>query len=96
LKLIKFIEREMGSIDMNKNCKLCGGTFDFRKVYISKCLNETDIAFPGNLLQVNKNNCFTFCPACGKKLSRENFNGEDVLEEDSLEEAAQALKQIGE
>ena len=71
---------------MNKDCKLCGGTFDFRKVYVSKCFTETNIAFPGNLLQVNKDNCFKFCPVCGEKLSRENFNGNDVLEEDILEE----------
>ena len=34
---------------MNKNCKLCGGTYDFRKLIIS----NGEIAFVGHLSMCN-------------------------------------------
>lgn len=63
---------------MNKNCRLCNGKYDFRMVQITKCLNETTIALSGHVNQANKENTFKFCPECGEKLTKENFDGKEI------------------
>ena len=59
---------------MNKHCKLCDGTYDFRKLMIS----NGEIAFVGHLSMCNIENKFRFCPACGEKLTKENFNNKEI------------------
>lgn len=60
------------------DCKLCGTKYDFRMVQITKCLVEMGISFSGNVDQVHKENAFKFCPECGRKLTKENFDGNDI------------------
>lgn len=62
---------------MENNCKLCGGKYDFRMVKIDEYLNMTGIAFSGSKRQVNNDNCFRFCPKCGRELTKEDFGGVD-------------------
>ena len=59
---------------MNKHCKLCDGTYDFRKLMIS----SGEISFVGHLDMCNSENNFQFCPACGEKLTKENFGGKEI------------------
>ena len=47
---------------MNKHCKLCDGTYDFRKLMIS----SGEISFVGHLDMCNSENKFQFCPAWEK------------------------------
>lgn len=58
---------------MNKNCKLCDGRYNFDSILIRECLNEPTIAFAGGSGKANESNRFRFCPACGEKLTKENF-----------------------
>lgn len=71
---------------MKNNCKLCGGKYDFRMVKIDEYLNMTGIAFSGNKKQVNNDNCFRFCPKCGRELTKENFGGSDFVNEPDMRE----------
>lgn len=59
---------------MNNNCKLCDGKYDFRKLMI----NNGEIAFVGHLSMCNSENKFRFCPACGEKLTKENFSNKEI------------------
>ena len=60
---------------MNKLCKLCDGKYDFSSLEIIMCLNEISIAFAGGSRKADENRLFRFCPACGEKLTKENFSG---------------------
>lgn len=57
----------------NKNCKLCGGGYDFRHFILKERLGKMEIVIPGNLGDVTEQDKFRFCPACGEKLTQENF-----------------------
>lgn len=59
---------------MNKLCKLCNGKYDFSSLKITKCLNEITIAFAGGSSKADENSRFKYCPACGEKLTKENFS----------------------
>lgn len=63
---------------MNKNCKLCDGRYDFDSILIRECLNETTIAFAGGSGKADESNRFRFCPACGEKLTKENFGEKEI------------------
>lgn len=63
---------------MKNNCRLCGSEYDFRMVQISSCLNEIGICLSGHVKQVNSINCFKFCPECGRKLTKDNFDGHEI------------------
>lgn len=71
---------------MNNNCKLCGGKYDFRMVKIDEYLDMTGIAFSGSKRQVNNDNCFRFCPKCGRKLTKEDFGGVDFGDKPNMRE----------
>lgn len=60
------------------NCKLCGTKYDFRMVLIAKCLGIMGIFFSGTVNQVNRENAFKFCPECGRRLTKENFDGKEI------------------
>ena len=60
---------------MNKHCKLCDGTYDFRKLMIS----NGEIALVGHLSMCNIKNKFRYCPACGEKLTKENRSMSNLL-----------------
>lgn len=62
---------------MNKNCKLCGGSFDFRKVQISEIFGEMQISFSSNSNNTNLDELFLYCPLCGEKLTKENYSFEE-------------------
>lgn len=52
-------------------CELCE-TYDFRKIGIQR-INETlSITLLSNLNKSNKDNCFKYCPMCGRKLESED------------------------
>ncbi len=59
----------------NNYCKLCSD-FNFKKVQIAELMGRTEIAFSGNLNQVNEEKRFNFCPACGRKLTDEDYKKE--------------------
>ena len=63
---------------MNKNCKLCNGKYNFSTLKITKCLGETSIVFTGGSSKADDNNCFKYCPECGEKLSKENFESHNI------------------
>lgn len=63
---------------MENNCKLCGTKYDFRMVQITKCLGTMGISLSGSVDQVHKENAFKFCPECGRKLTKENFDGKEI------------------
>ena len=63
---------------MNKHCKLCDGKYNFDSILIKECLNETTIAFAGGSGKADNNNRFRYCPACGEKLTKENFGGREI------------------
>lgn len=63
---------------MKNNYRLCGSKYDFRMVQISNCLNEIGICLSGHVKQVNSINCFKFCPECGRKLTKDNFDGHEI------------------
>lgn len=71
---------------MENNCKLCGGKYDFRMVKIDEYLNMTGIAFSGSKRQVNNDNCFRFCPKCGRELTKEDFGGVDFGDKPDMRE----------
>lgn len=71
---------------MKNNCKLCGGKYDFRMVKIDEYLDMTGIAFSGNKRQVNNDNCFRFCPKCGRELTKEDFGGIDFSDKPNIRE----------
>ena len=71
---------------MENNCKLCGGNYDFRMVKIDEYLNMTGIAFSGSKRQVNNDNCFRFCPKCGRELTKEDFGGVDFDDKPDMRE----------
>ena len=58
---------------MNRLCKLCDGEYDFSSLEITKCLNEISIGFAGGSRKADNDSRFKFCPACGEKLTKENF-----------------------
>lgn len=60
------------------NCRLCGSGFDFRKVLITNNFGDFGISIAGNLSQCNVENRFKRCPECGRKLTKENFDGKDI------------------
>ncbi len=60
------------------NCKLCGGTYDFRKALITNNFGEYSISLAGNLNQCNSENKFKFCPECGGELTKENFDVHEI------------------
>lgn len=66
---------------MNKNCVLCNGKYNFDSIIIKNCLNEATIAFTGGNGRATQNNCFKFCPACGERLTADNFGGKDLTKE---------------
>ena len=64
---------------MNKSCILCNGKYNFDSILIKECLNEITIAFAGGSGKANNNNNrFRYCPACGEKLTKENFGGREI------------------
>lgn len=54
-------------------CKLCNGTFDFRKVQISEVFGELTITFTPYLNNTNAGTRFKYCPMCGRKLTKKDF-----------------------
>lgn len=71
---------------MNKFCKLCDGRLDFSKFLIDvESSSSPNINFHGSMSNCNKNNAFRFCPACGTRLTKENFGGDDVFNDDGVE-----------
>ena len=64
---------------MNKNCKLCNGSYDFRMAYIKEYAGEAVIVLSGHTNQVNNQNAFKYCPECGSKLTEENFKEHRIL-----------------
>ena len=71
---------------MKNNCELCGGKYDFRMVKIDKYLDMTGIVFSGSKKQVNNDNCFRFCPKCGRELTKEDFGGVDFGDKPDMRE----------
>ena len=63
---------------MMNNCKLCNNKYDFRKVLITNNFGEYSISLSSNLRQCNSENKFKFCPECGRKLTKENFEGHEI------------------
>lgn len=61
-----------GSNNMN-TCRLCGGSYDFRKIQIGECLGGIGISFNGSLQASTEENRFKFCPECGRKLTAEKL-----------------------
>lgn len=55
------------------NCKLCNGSFDFRKVQINVLLGEVGITFTPRLNEITKEAMFKFCPLCGRELTEKDF-----------------------
>lgn len=70
---------------MNTTCKLCNGTYDFRSILFRDCFGEMGIAFAGGSGKADADNRFRFCPACGKELTKENFNGEEQYFDDDAD-----------
>ena len=60
------------------NCRLCGTKYDFRMVQITKCLGAIGISLSRSVDQVHKENAFKRCPECGRKLTKENFDGKEI------------------
>lgn len=60
------------------NCKLCGSGFDFRKALITNNFGEFGISLAGSLSQCSEENKFKCCPECGRKLTKENFDGKEI------------------
>ena len=60
------------------NCKLCGTNYDFRMVQIAKCLGTIGVSLSGSVNQVHRENAFKFCPECGRRLTKENFDGKEI------------------
>lgn len=60
------------------NCKLCGTNYDFRMVQIAKCLGTMGVSLSGSVDQVHRENAFKFCPECGRRLTKENFDGNEI------------------
>lgn len=58
---------------MNKDCPLCNGTYDFRRIQISETLGEKGISLTPRLNTLSDDMKFKFCPLCGSKLTAENF-----------------------
>lgn len=65
---------------MNKNCRLCNGKYNFDSILIRECLNKPTIAFACGSGKADESNRFRFCPACGEKLTKENFGGKEVCQ----------------
>lgn len=63
---------------MENNCRLCSTKYDFRKVLITNTFGEFSISLAGHLSQCNKDNKFKYCPECGRKLTNENFDGNEI------------------
>lgn len=63
---------------LKNNCKLCGTKYDFRMVQIVKCLGTMGVSLSESMKQVHRENAFKFCPECGRKLTKENFNGKEI------------------
>ena len=59
---------------MNNICKLCNGSYDFRRVQISEILGEKGITLTSKLNTLSNDMKFKYCPLCGKELTAENFN----------------------
>ena len=55
------------------DCRLCNGNFDFRKVRISKILDEVGITFTHRLNEITWESMFKFCPLCGRELTDKDF-----------------------
>lgn len=73
-----WLHGERWDIEETDNCKLCGSKYDFRMVQITKCLGAIGISLSGSVDQVHKENAFKFCPECGRKLTKENFDGKEI------------------
>lgn len=67
----------MVSKDLGK-CKLCS-VYDFRQVAIED-INGYRISLTGSLNQVNNDNCFKYCPLCGRKLTVDDFKDKESCE----------------
>ena len=65
---------------MNKICRLCNGKYNFDSILIRECLNKPTIAFAGGSGKADESNRFRFCPACGEKLTKENFGCKEVCQ----------------
>ena len=63
---------------MNKLCKLCDDHYNFDSLVITEYGKEIRVAFTGGSGRANKDNCFKSCPACGEKLTEENFGGNQI------------------
>ena len=64
---------------MNNKCILCDNGYDFRKIQVNEILGTVSIALSSSLNSVTKNNAFNYCPVCGKKLTKNNFGGKELL-----------------
>lgn len=73
-----WLHGEQWNIEKSNDCKLCGTKYDFRMVQITKCLGNMGISLSGSVDQVHKENAFKFCPECGRKLTKENFDGHEI------------------
>ena len=64
-------------------CRLCSGSFDFRKIQIGECLGGIGISFNGSLQDSTEENRFKFCPECGRKLTTEKLQNKIENEENN-------------
>ena len=73
-----WLHGERWNQEESNNCRLCGSGFDFRKVLITNNFGDYSISLAGNLSQCNAENRFKCCPKCGRKLTKENFDGKEI------------------
>lgn len=64
---------------MSSKCILCDNGYDFRKIQVNEILGTVGIALASSLNSVTKSNAFKYCPVCGKKLTKDNFGGKQLL-----------------
>lgn len=62
---------------MNKKCKLCDEKYNFDSIFIKERSNNFTIAIVGGNEKVNENDRFKYCPVCGEKLTKENFDNNE-------------------
>lgn len=63
---------------VESECELCGSNYDFRMVEINNVLGSIGVVLTNNVRNANSDNCFRYCPRCGRKLTKENYGGNGV------------------
>lgn len=58
-----------------QSCELCGRNYDFRKVQFCDLMGHSEVALSGGVIHMPEKP-FKYCPMCGRKLTDENFRGE--------------------